>query len=150
MSYIVFMSSLLVAWLAFEFYLLWLNYKGRFRYKLKEAWKPQKQLQKIIGVVILPVTLLCSLTIIWLAPPVIAVLFNMPYTVAFPSVVCGWLGLRVLNVYADRSTIKEFETHCLKCENKEECNRFLNEKCSREYLKHFVRMAVEYNKDTER
>jgi len=46
MSYMVFISLLVTAWFAFEVYLLWLNCKGRFKYKLKEAWAPQERLQK--------------------------------------------------------------------------------------------------------
>jgi len=147
MSYTIFISLLVASWFIFEIYLLWLNYKGRFRYKLKEAYSVQRWLQERIGVIILTVTLMGAFVIIWLAPYGIVLLFNISYVVAFPSVVSGMLGLRFLNVYVDRLSVDEFEKCCLKCEHKEECSKFLNEKCSREYLKHGVRMAIEYERE---
>jgi len=150
MSYMVFISSLVAAWFIFELYLLWVNYKGRFKYGLAEANPLQRWIQEKIGVMALAVTLLFAFGIIWFAPFVISLLFNISHAVAFSSIASGMFGFRVVNVIVDRSTVGDFEKHCLKCGNKEECAKFLSEKCSKEYLKHTVKMAVEYTRETER
>jgi len=68
--------------------------------------------------------------------------FNLSAEVAVASVVSGFLGLRLTNVYFDKRSVESFEKHCSKCEHKKECNDFLNENCQLQFLKHRVKMAV--------
>jgi len=149
MSYTNFVSLLVALWFAFIVFLLWVNYKARFRYKMWEGNPIQRWIQKRIGVMALCVTLLIGLVEIWLAPYGIAWALNIPYGFAFVSVVSGLLGLAFFNSFADTLSVRAFEKNCLKCENKKDCSKFLNEKCSLEFLRHNIRMAVEYDRKAE-
>ena len=127
----------------FEVYLNWINYKGRFRYQLLEANDFERWLQSKVGLLSLPISSIFVFGLILFLSALLELIFNLSSEVAVASVVSGFLGLRLTNVYFDKRSVESFEKHCSKCESKKECSDFLNENCQLKFLKHRVKMAVQ-------
>jgi len=136
-------------WIIFECYLLWLNYRGRFRYALLE-WNPWKRwLQAKIGVFSLFFSFLVDFLLILFLSALVQFVFSISAELAVGSIVSLFFGMTLSNAFFDKFSVEAFEKHCLKCDNKRECSAFLNEKCSMKYLKHRVKMAVQLNNENE-
>lgn len=142
MSTTLYLSLILWAWVISEAYLNWINYKGRFRYKLLEANKLWKWLQSKVGLLSLPISSMLIFGAILFLSTLLEHILSLPSEVVVASVVSGFLGIRLTNVYFDKWSVESFEKYCLKCEGKKECNDFLSKKCQMKYLKHRVKMAV--------
>jgi len=72
-------------------------------------------------------------------------IFNLSIEVALVSVVSGFLGFTLVNASMDKDSVEAFEKHCKRCNQKRQCDDFLNKNCTMGFLKHRVRMAVKLN-----
>ena len=130
--------------LPFKLYLLWVNYKGRFRYGLWEHSSIWRKLDKKIGVFSLAVDFVLTIMILFVLSALISVLFAFPTEIALGFVLFGAIGGTFVNVAFDRLSVDVFEKNCLKCEHKKECLKFVDENCGIEPLKQRSRRAVLY------
>lgn len=142
MSYIDFVSLLFIAWIILEIYLGWVNYKGCFRYKLREGSKLWSWVDGKIGAIRLVISPLFNLVIISVVASALMGIFNLSIEIAFASAISGMVIFRMDNVIYDDDSVKSFEKNCMKCDSKKECESFLNKNCRMEFFKNRIRMAV--------
>ena len=135
-------------WVISEVYLMWINYKGRFRYGLLEGNPLGRWLQAKIGVFSLFVSFLLNFLLILFFSALVQFVFRISAELALASIISLFSGITLSNASFDKFSVESFEKHCLKCDNKKECHHFLSEKCSMKYLKHRVKMATELTRET--
>lgn len=140
--------GLLGLWVISEVYLMWINYKGRFRYRLLEKNPLERWLQAKIGVFSLFVSFLLNFLLILFFSALVQFVFDISAELALASIISLFSGITFSNASFDKFSVESFEKYCLKCKNKMECSAFLNEKCSMKYLKHTVKMAAELTRET--
>jgi len=141
----LYLDIILLGWIVFEMYLQWINYEGRFRYGLLEANKWKRSLQNKVGVLSLATSSLFKFGLILLLSVLLMAIFNLSIEVALVSVVSGFLGFTLVNASMDKDSVEAFEKHCKRCNQKRQCDDFLNKNCTMGFLKHRVRMAVKLN-----
>lgn len=146
MSTMLYLSFVLLGWLVFELYLQWINYKGRFRYKLLEENEWKRKLQNRVGLLSLPISSLFKFVLMLIFSALPKLIFNLSDEVVLVSVVSGFLGFTVANASFDKYSVEAFEKFCLICVHNKECSEFLDRICLMKFLKHRVKMAVLANK----
>lgn len=130
----------------FRLYLLWVNYKGRFRYGLWESSSFWRTLDKKIGVFSLVLDFVFSISIVLVLSTFIVLIFDVPTEIALTFVLFGAIGWTFVNMAADKISVEGFEKNCLQCKHKEECMKFHHENCSIEAVKQRPKSAVLYEK----
>jgi hypothetical protein len=108
----------------FKLYFLWVNYKGRFTYRLWESSSFWRTLDKKIGVF--------SLVLDFVLSALIVLIFAVPTKIALAFVLFGAIGWTSVNMAVDKINVERFEKNCLQCKYKQECMDFHHEKCSSE------------------
>lgn len=142
MPTMLYLSFILWGWIIFEAYLQWINYKGRFRYRLLEGTKLWRWLQSKVGLLSLPISFMFTFGLIVFLSLLIEFIFNISNEVAVASVVSFFLGVTLTNAMFDKNSVEAFEKYCLRCPHKRECNDFLDKNCMMKYIKHRIKMAV--------
>lgn len=84
MTYI---TILLWAWVALNSYLQWINYKGRFKFRLLEGSKLWRWLQEKVGWFSLVISFAFSFALIAMFALSIELIFNLPSEFAFISAI---------------------------------------------------------------
>ena len=144
-----YLGLILLAWIVFEAYLLWINYKGRFRYKLLERSEKKRELQSKVGVLALPISSVIRLVPTLILSIILKFAFDLSFEVAFALGFSALVGLVVSNADFDKGSVEAFERYCSRCKNKRECNDFLNKNCQLTFLKHRVKMAISLDQKTD-
>ena len=114
MSTILYISLILCWWIILEVYLLWINYKGRFRYKLLEKSRLWSWLDSKVGWLSLPISFVLSLILILFLSALLEFIFSLSVEVAVASIVSGFLGMTLTNVSFDKWSVESFEKYCSK------------------------------------
>jgi hypothetical protein len=143
----VYLALVLSGVITFEFYLQWINYRGRFKYKLLEGNKLWRSVQSKVGVLSLPISAAVKLLLMLFLSVLTSTVFGIPSEWALLSVSSGYLGFTVANAAFDKISVEAFEKFCIKCEHSIECDAFLEENCQMKYLKHRVKMASSLHAD---
>ena len=124
-----------------RFHLLWVNYKGRFRYRLREHSSFWRRLDRRIGIGSLFVDFALSILIVVFLSAFLALLLDVPLDISSCFVLFGAIGWTFVNAATDDISVKSFERNCLKCDHKESCMRFHEQHCRVEPIKQRARSA---------
>jgi hypothetical protein len=127
-------------------YLLWFNYKGRFRYGLREHSSVWRALDEKLGVFSLVVDFVLSIAIVLALSAFINLVFDVCIEIALAFVLFGAIGWTAVNMTVDKISVEGFEKNCLQCKYKEECMRFHQDNCSIEAAKQRPKSAILYAK----
>jgi hypothetical protein len=127
-------------------YLIWVNYKARFRYGLWEHSPLWRKLDKKIGVFTFVIDFAFSILVVLVLSALIASLFRINPETALSLVLSGAVGLTFTNAAFDRISVNAFEKICLNCNNKEKCMNFHNENCALQPAKQRSASAFNYRK----
>jgi len=130
----------------FRLYLLWVNYKGRFRYGLWESSSFWRTLDKKVGVFSLVLDFLLSIAIVLVLSALVVLIFAVPTEIGLGFVLFGAIGWTFVNMAVDKMSIERFEEKCLHCKHKQECMEFHRENCSIEGVKQLSKSAILYEK----
>ena len=130
----------------FKAYFLWVNYKARFRYGLREHSPFWRRLDQKIGIGSIVVDFVLSMLVIVSLSAVLTLLLDISEEIALSLVLFGAIGWTFVNMAADKISVEKFEQNCLLCKNKERCMRFLEQNCTVEAFKRRARSAVRYTK----
>lgn len=130
----------------FRLYLLWVNYKGRFRYGLWESSSFWRTLDKKVGVFSLVLDFVLSIAIVLVLSAFIGLIFAVPTEIGLGFVLFGAIGWTFVNMAVDKMSVERFEKNCLHCKHKQECMKFHHENCSIEGVKQLSKSAILYEK----
>lgn len=130
----------------FRLYFLWVNYKGRFRYRLWENSPLWRALDKKAGVFSLFLDFVLSIAIVAVLSALIVIVFGVPTEIATAFILFGGIGWTFVNMAFDKISVEKFEKNCLHCKYKEECMKFHHENCSIEAVKQLSKSAILYEK----
>jgi hypothetical protein len=128
-------------------YLLWINYKARFRYGLREHSPFWRKLDQTIGVGSILVDFVVSILVVFVLSAVLILLLDISAEVSMTTVLFGGISWTFVNLATDKISIDSFEKKCLRCRHKKECVKFLEQNCSIESLKQRAKSA-ERHRDT--
>ena len=123
-------------------YFLWINYKARFRYGLREHSPFWRKLDQMIGIRSILVDFVLSILVIFLLAAVLALLLDISGEISMTIVLFGAIGWTFVNLAADKISLDSFQQKCLPCKHREECMEFLEQNCSIETLKQRARSAA--------
>lgn len=127
-------------------YFLWVNYKARFRYALREHSLYWRRLDQVIGKGSILIDFILSILVVFLLATVLTLMLDVSGEISMSIVLFGAIGWTFVNLAADKISLDSFEQNCLSCKHKEECVKFREQKCSIESLKQRARSAVRYKK----
>ena len=130
--------------LPFRLYLLWINYKGRFRYNLWERSPLWRTLDEKVGVFSLVLDFIFSLVIVFVFSSLIISGAKVPTETAFSFVLFGATGWTFMNMAFDKISISRFEENCLQCKHKRECYDFHTKNCVSKPVTQLSKSAMLY------
>jgi len=122
--------ALMVCTLFVEIRLLWLNYKGRFRYRLFEVtgiWRRTDEALDIVSLFLHPLSFLVMfITLRAILSPIAGLSVNESTAIILAFI----FGDVLIDGRFDHDAVSNFEEHCLKCPNTKDCQAFNELKCS--------------------
>lgn len=130
-----------------RFYTLWVNYKGRFRYKLYTRNFLGAKLDKRIGVFSLLLEFIFSLfAVIVISAFVVQILSASPEIGLF-SILLGAISWTLVDLNSKHLVIKRFEKNCIPCRHKNTCLSFHHDNCTYESINRHSKSATLYEKN---
>ena len=131
----------LVFFIPFRARLLWDNYKGRFRYGLREHSSYWRRLDGLFGAGSLLFDIGISILVIVALSYMLFWLFAISLETSSSIVFSGSIGWTFVNMAYDKISVDRFERNCLTCENTEECMRFHELHCKDEAMSLCARVS---------
>lgn len=109
LSNIAFIAVLFLGLIIFEIYLMRINYKGCFKYKLREGSKLWSYVDRKVGILRLFISPLFDFLIISLVASVFLVIFGISLETAFISAMSGMLIFILSDSIYDKESVEAFE-----------------------------------------
>jgi len=136
-----FIATQMVLTLLAEIGFLWVNYKGRFRYRLFEHNPIARRTDKALGKVSLLLHPLLVFVVFIFVVALGSSILGLSFKESTAIILSGIFGGIFMNAASDHISVSTLEKHCIKCPNTADCQAFHESKCSIEARRRWGKAA---------